>query len=305
MAQSTEDDAPRIRRERRTEHLIELDVKALHNVARLHVKQIQHVATTFLSGERNQFPVGRKRWLRIDESQLLKIRIGRRANETGNALAGFRIREVQVGKHFAAQQAAIRDVGDQLAVRRDGRCHEQVGNALRPALGQERFRERARTVKLRDDGEVLGLHRLLPIVAQFVQGHTDFTTKRAIQAEAWYRVHDFADHFVAPLCTDKLPDRQSVAIREVLVRAFHHLLNARQRAVDDAVANPRIGPRMLLADREVLGEALHEPERWVDGGQVLQAAARPPTRKDVELKHVHHFVLQHVLKTVPVAAEEL
>ena len=62
---------------------------------------------------------------------------------------------------------------------------------------------------------------------------------------------------------------------------------------------------MLVADREIFGQTFNKPQRRIDLLQVLQTRARATPRKNVELKHVHHLVLQDVLKAGPIASEEL
>ena len=305
MAHTAENKAPSVGREAGAEDLIQLEIEPLDGLLGLHVEQVEHIATATLSREGERLPIRRERRLRVDEAQLLEIGIGGGLDQSRQTLARLGVGQIQIGEHLAAQQAAVRDVGDELAVVGEGGRDKQIGDALRAPLRQERLRERARAIELRREGEVLGLHRLLPLGAQLIERDAQLTTKRAVNADGRHRVHDLADDFVAPARADVLPDRQPVAVREIFVGAFHHLLDGRERTVHDGVAYPRVGPGMLVADGEILGESFHEPERRIDLREILQAGAGAPARENVEREYVHHFVLQHVLEAAPVAGEEL
>ena len=54
---------------------------------------------------------------------------------------------------------------------------------------------------------------------------------------------------------------------------------------------------------EVLGHALHEPERRIDLRERLQPVAGAAAREDVVLERVHELVRQHVLEALVVAGE--
>jgi hypothetical protein len=71
------------------------------------------------------------------------------------------------------------------------------------------------------------------------------------------------------------------------------------------VAHPRVGLRVVVAERQELGHPLHEPERRAHARQPLEVRARLAAREDVELELVHHLVREHVLERAIVARERL
>ena len=267
----------------------------------LDVEQIQHVAAAALRGEGQLLSVGGKRALRVQEPQLLEIRIERALDQALDASAGFGVAEPEVDKDLAAGEAAVREERDVLAVVRQRRRQEDLAAA--PAVGEQGLREFARPLELGNLGQVLDLEGFAPLVAEVLQRDAQLAPERALHADDRDGVHDLPDGFVAPALRDVGPECVAEPVREVTVGLLRHLLDGGNVPVQRRVAHPRVRERCARPERQILRHALGEPERRQVLREVLQAAARLAAGEDVVLEGVHHLVRQHVLEAAIIAGE--
>ena len=94
-------------------------VEPLRDFPRADVEHVEDVLAAPLRRERELLPVGRERALRVEEAQLLEVRVVLAADELRRALARLGVAEPEVDEHLAAPNLAVREEGDRVSVGRE------------------------------------------------------------------------------------------------------------------------------------------------------------------------------------------
>src|SRR5256714_4128055 len=163
---AAESDLLVVRRKDRTPDSVDRQIDSLLHVGTRDVQQIQHVLTLTLTCEGKRAPIVGKRALRVEQAQLFEIRVGGAVDEALDALSRAGVSEPEIDEDFAALHAAVRQEGDEVAVA--GKCRRQEDLTTALLFGEKRLRERPWPIKLGSLRQVLGVHRLAPVVTQLV-----------------------------------------------------------------------------------------------------------------------------------------
>ena len=153
----------------RADHGVEVGVEPHHDILRLDVENVDYIFAASIRRVGEQFAVGRKGTLRIGVAQLLSFRIERAVGQSLDALAVGGIGQVQVEKHLGAHQTAGGDVRNLPTIARERRRDIHGNDATRFLLVEQGKGILARTLEVRNAGQILRLHGVLPLVAQLVE----------------------------------------------------------------------------------------------------------------------------------------
>ena len=197
---------------------------------------------------------------RGDELQAVEVGVGRRRGELADHLARRGVGQEQVDR----EQVPLREEDDALAVGRKGGAEVQLAaGALLPH--QQRTVESGVLLRLQEArvGAADGVAPLLGEGLLVLSHHALDGADRVARAPALAVERDH--HVVAPAAAHVGPERVAEAVGEEARVA--ELLQCRQLVRLHRVAQPHGGLRVDGADRQVLGQPLHEPQR-----QPLEAA---------------------------------
>ena len=255
----------------------------------LDVENDQVIAVLALGGDGEIAPIGRKRAGRIDEPQTFVIVVLRRFDETALDATSLGIGQPEIDE----EPALIAEERDRFAVRRQRRCEEQA--AARAPLRERRLRDAAGAIMIAQLRQERRLDRVAPVGGKVLERPSRRAFECRVEPRRRRRLQDLADDFIPPLFADVRPQRVPVSVRED-VWVGGHLLDRGQVTLERGVAQPHRGLGVDRTERQILGHALHEPERRVDGHQCLHARAGMPAAVHIVLELVHHLVLKHVLE---------
>ena len=249
-----------------------------------HVHDDDVVLAAVLGRERQELPVGGEARRGGDEAERFVVAAERRLEQPALGLAGVGVREPEVQE----VEVLLAEIRDLVAVGRErGR---QVPAAARLLLGEQGSRHRPPLRPVADLGEVLLLHRVVPLRHQLLEGDPQHPLQRHLHPAARAELGDLADRLVAPA----LPDVGHQGLAETIGEDPVEVLRRRELAFERGIAQPHGGVGVHRAEREVLGHPLGEPQRRVRADDALHAA-HPAPRPDVELELVGHLVLEDVL----------
>ena len=135
--------------------------------------------------------VGRERALRIEQAQLLEIRIERAADETRLPLAGLGVAEPEVDEHLPRGQRC-RLTGTRSSCRRStapARGRSRRRSSLRVSSGCANFRGRSMPPTAGSSRVCTSSRQSSP---KLLERHAELAPERALDADARHGVHDSA-----------------------------------------------------------------------------------------------------------------
>ena len=289
VAEAGEHELLPVRRPLRGLQSVQADVDPALFAPALDVENDQVVAVFPLRGDGEVTAVGRERAGGIDEAQAFVIVVLRRFDEAALDATRLDVGEPEIDE----EPALVAEERDGLAVGRQRWREENA--APRAALSECRLRDAAGAIVIPQLGQERRLDGVAPIVGEVLERPSRCALERRFEPGGRGGLQDLADDFVAPLLTDVSPQGVSVPVWEN-VGVGRHLLDRGQVPLERGVAQPHRRLGIDRTERQVLGHAFHEPQRWIDGHERLHAGAGPAAAEHIVLELVDHLVLEHVLE---------
>ena len=180
--------------------------------------------------------------------------------------------------------AAVREVGDAVALRRDRRG--RVERALVVPVVGEPARELFRRILVRDRRPVALAQPGSPLLVELPDRHAHAGLERAIEAPVLPDAPQDVPQAVLAVAVDQVAQRRlPLLVDDVAGRQRER----RQVALDDAVAQEHLGVG-LDPERKVLGQAFGEP-RW----HRVEALARDQRRRRATVQVVEHHGVRELV----------